>query len=197
MKKLNPARLFLYDYLELNVLEKDLQDWNHQNFEKNPPRNLRLIRMNACLAALNIKITNWNDFQKGNYDYLSNQVTNQMRVVKLMRDLLKNKSEKFDFKIDEDGFDKSYFFYMALSMRKFIYQFEGLHKTVLAASGNYILPLFIINNILHDLDYYSKQLDKIIFNLLNPSNKFFERKTMIQEFGFPNVDIKKIDLDWI
>jgi hypothetical protein len=82
-------------------------------------------------------------------------------------------------------------------MRRNIYQFNALQNTVLTASENYVVPLLVTDAILDDLNKYSKTLDELLIQILNPKNVSFSFKEMIEKFDFPDIDLEKIDLDWI
>ena len=42
--KLNPAKILVQDYLELNSMTLGLSEWTEEHFKDNPPRLLRLQR---------------------------------------------------------------------------------------------------------------------------------------------------------
>jgi hypothetical protein len=195
--KINPAKLIIDDYLELKALVENSENWKEEKLKDNPPRYFRLLRLNACLKALGIKFESWKEFEKGYFKADHSSKIDRVRLFKLMSSLTKNGTSQFTILADEMEIDSNYYMYMALAMRRNIYQFNALQNTVLTASENYVVPLLVTDAILDDLNKYSKTLDELLIQTLNPMNVSFSIREMIEKFDFPEVDLEKIDLDWI
>lgn len=193
--KINPAKLLIDDYLELKELIKNIENWKEEKIKDNPPRYFRLLRLNACLKALGIKFESWKEFEKGYFKADDSSKIDRIKLFNLMSSLTKNGISQFSILADE--MDYNYYMYMALSLRRNIYQFNALQNTVLTASENYVVPLLVTDAILDDLNKYSKTLDELLIQILNPKNVSFSFKEMIEKFDFPDIDLEKIDLDWI
>ena len=193
--KINPAKLLIDDYLELKELIKNIENWKEEKIKDNPPRYFRLLRLNACLKALGIQFESWKEFEKGYFKADDSSKIDRIKLFNLMSSLTKNGISQFSILADE--MDYNYYMYMALSMRRNIYQFNALQNTVLTASENYVVPLLVTDAILDDLNKYSKTLDELLIQILNPKNVSFSFKEMIEKFDFPDIDLEKIDLDWI
>ena len=197
LKFINPAQIFLEDYLELRVLEKYTEEWNIDKLENNPPRYFRLKRILSCLKAMGIKYNSWKDFEKGYFYSDQNVKFEAEKISDMMNQLIKDKNIKFPFSGDYYELDYAYYFYMALSIRRSIYQFNTLQNNVLTVSDNYTLPLLVIDEILMDLTKYTSTLDELIINLLNPMKVSFSKNEMIEKFEFPDINLEEVDLDWI
>jgi hypothetical protein len=196
-KSINPAQIFLKDYLELKVLEKDTDKWTIDKLKSNPPRYFRLKRILSCMSALGIKFDNWIDFEKGYFHNNQKIKLEAEKILKFMSQLLRDKTCQFSISSDKFEIDNAYYFYMALTLRRTIYQFNTLRDTVISTSENYILPLLVIDDMLKDLKTYTKTFDRLLIDFLNPRKITIAKKEMIEKFEFPNIDLDEIDLDWI
>lgn len=192
--KLNPAAILLQDYLELTGYVPDLSDWKKDALISNPPRYFRLLRIEACLKALQIEVADFHHFQRG----LWCQHDEEALVNKIMGIL------KEPFQLDyaryigaNDSFSGMITFRMLLDIRKAISGFASLKSGIFEMSGHYCTPVFMLDHLEQKIATEQKTVDEVLLLLLNPKEIEMFQEQLIHEFGFPDVDLDEIDGDWI
>jgi hypothetical protein len=85
---------------------------------------------------------------------------------------------------------------MLLSTRLITYQFRSQRESILAASGHFLTPIKISESIETKIQNEMAVLDQALRLFLNPEGKRFLMSELIDQFGFPAVDLDEIDLDW-
>ncbi len=192
--KINPATLLLEDYLEVMSLTSGLKVWDAEPFESNPPRYYRLKRIQACMKALNIQSQSVNDFKYGGWC-----PSISIDAIERIQNFLKGPFQlDYESYIDEHShFSQDYMFHMLLEIREIMSKYKSLHDSVLAASGHFLTPVHILQSLQSKQESEEKAIDEVLYLLMNPSLLFYSREELIANFGFPDVDLDEIDLEWV
>jgi hypothetical protein len=192
--KFNPAKILVQDYLELNSMTLGLSEWTEEHFRDNPPRLLRLQRIRACLSCLEIEVADFYEFEDG--DWVKPVSEDLLETILLVL--------KTPFELDyeqyirpEDRYSERYHFGKFLSIRVALYKLSSIRKSVLAASGHFLTPVLALRHLEKKVEAECLALDEVLQLLLNPEELRVELKTMVTDFGFPDVDMDEVDLDWI
>lgn len=192
--KLNPAKILVQDYLELNSMTLGLSEWTEEHFKDNPPRLLRLQRIRACLSCLEIETADFHSFEKGEWvQPVSDELLETILLV------LKTPFE-LDYEqyiTSEDRYSERYHFGEFLSIRVALYKLSSIRKSVLAASGHFLTPVLALHYLEKKVEAECLALDEVLQLLLNPKELRLERQTMVTDFGFPDVDLDELDLEWL
>jgi hypothetical protein len=195
-EKLDPARIIIADYIELKTLVSGEIPWNELTLIHNPPRYLRIVRIKACMRALNLKCEDFRDFETG-VSIRGMKSDSFLKVEELLwTGFSIDRSEYIDEESDS-FFSASNHFYMLLSSRLNIYRFHAQRDAVLAASGHFLTPVLVIDKIEEQLKSSSAVLDQALCILLNPQGLSWTLSELIDQFDFPSEDLDAIDLDWI
>jgi hypothetical protein len=190
----NPAKLFLEHYLELQGLMHPSEIWEEHKLESNPPRYYRLCRINACMKALGLEVNNWANLKE---TFLKLSLTPEAK--EQLEEVLAHQFELdyTSYITDKDTINSGYMLNMLLNIRAAIFQLLVIQDTVLAASDHYITPLLIISRLNKKLESDNAALDEAITLLLNPNNIQLTIEELADCFGYPDVDLDEIDLDWL
>ena len=196
MIKINPAKTLIRDFIELNTLSRDYKAWTHEKLNLNPPRYYRLLRMEACLRALGISFKSWDHFSKGVLIYDAKHENLQKRIFEKVKENVQEKYKEIFETMSYLEFDCEYYFFMFLSMRKSFFEFNTLQSCVLSTSDSYCMPLILLDDIIVGFEDYIHHLEILLAYFLNPEMTEIPLDLMVSEFGFPNVDLEKIDWEW-
>jgi len=191
--KLNPATILLDDYLEMMSMTSGMQTWDAEQFKDNPPRYYRMQRIQACMKALNIHVQYVHQFKSGGWCLPLSEA-----MVELILQILEGPFQlDYASYIEEpNSFSEHNTFDMLLDIREIMSKYKYLHGSVLAASGHFLTPLFMLNHLQEKQESEKKAIDEVLQLLMNPTELRLTREELITQFGYPDVDLDAIDLEW-
>lgn len=192
--KINPAQVLLEDYLELKSLVPNIENWKEDLLLSNPPRYYRLLRIKACMLSLTIEAEDFRQFASGRWFRNASP-----ELIDTIEQVLKE-TYCLDYQkyLDEDKvFSGRYMFSMLLQLREALYKLTSIRSGILAASGHFLTPIFMIEHLQQKTLTEQLALDEAIQLMLNPNEIRFNENQMITSFGFPDVNIQDIDLEWV
>lgn len=191
---INPAQVLLEDYLELKSLVPNIENWKEDLLLSNPPRYYRLLRIKACMLSLTIEAEDFRQFASGRWFRNASP-----ELIDTIEQVLKE-TYCLDYQkyLDEDKvFSGRYMFSMLLQLREALYKLTSIRSGILAASGHFLTPIFMIEHLQQKTLSEQLALDEAIQLMLNPNEIRFNYNQMTKSFGFPDVNIQDIDLEWI
>jgi hypothetical protein len=187
-------KTLLKNFLELYTLSNDTSKWSAANFAKNPPRLYRLQMIAAVLKALKIE-GSYQEFEYGQFLYDEGR----QDLAGFKTRVEENYSTIFETinLEDEENSDFQFIFEVLLRYRIKLHQFISVKATVLEAAGINKIPLTIMSEIENKLQNDIAAIDNILCYLLNPTGMAYSIEELKTKFNYPNVDLDKIDSDWI
>ena len=192
--KINPAKVLLEDYLELKSLVPNIENWKEDLLLSNPPRYYRLLRIKACMLSLNIEAEDFRQFASGRW-FRNARPELIENIEQVLKEPFCLDYEKY---LEEDKvFSGRYMFSMLLQLREALYKFPSIRSGILAASGHFLTPIFMIEHLQKKTLSEQLALDEAIQLMLNPNEIRFNENQLIKSFGFPDVNIQNIDLEWV
>lgn len=188
--KLNIGQLLLDQLLDLTSYSPVIEDWNEGLFKDNPPRSIRLKRINSYLKALNIDC---------NYATLFNgefvKDTQCYSINKLIE--LYPEARNSDFTYGADQQDWEAFYKQLMKHVLLVDEVLNFNSGLLSASGLYG-SLYIISSKTNNQIRKAIGKEKIILTwLLNPEKVEMSIDELINKYDYPDVDLSEIDLEWI
>jgi hypothetical protein len=93
--------------------------------------------------------------------------------------------------------DFQFVFEVLLRYRIKVQQLINVKTFVLEVSGINTIPLTIIAGMDAKLENDIAIIDNILYYLLNPKGINYTKEDLITKFNYPDVDLAKIDEDWI
>jgi len=205
----------LYKTFEFKGMVPNSNEWNESSLKWNQPRLIRFRRLNALLKAFELTRT---EKQKNN---LWTILSGKKKVKE--SELTKNEIEPFlrgDFihkretteypriqqliekekSFESDSFNKSRdiysFYHHLMKYRMEIEKVLGHNSGVLEASGlGFRSAISITAELNNDLYKKVEEIDKMLFEIINPKNLTFEEDILIKEYEFPKEDLDAIDMD--
>ena len=187
-------KTLLKNFLELYTLSDDTSKWSVTNFAKNPPRLYRLQMIAAILKALKIECS-YQEFEYG--EFLFEEGRQDLAGFKTRVE--ENYSTVFETinLEDEEHSDFQFIFEVLFKYRIKLHQFICVKATVLEAAGINKIPLTIMSDIEIKLQNDIAAIDNILYYLLNPTGIVYSLEELETKYNFPNIDLDKIDSDWI
>lgn len=185
-------------FLELHHLEPNIKNWSNFSDEINP-RSVRKKMIDALLKAHNIHCdceafktcsfideSFYIDVEKINQIYVKHRgVGSDNPIIQLKED------ETFTRQHAKMLF-RSLFNYR-LHLDKALKSDAG----VLAASGNYLLPILTKQKLNQFIVEEVKLIDELLIVLINPEGKNYSIDELQTYFQYPTIDLEELDLDWI
>lgn len=200
IKKYNIGTLFLQRFLELQQLERDVAKWSIESLSNNPPRYIRYQILQSLSNALGMNITSFTDVIHGEF-ITKSYMEYWDRYFDLVKDL--SDVDPKDFVQHGRPFDSRSFsalkfnFTMLFNYRMLQYKMMHCMDGVLAASDYYITPLEILKKFNNRSDKEAELLDQLLVFLLNPKEIMLSKAELEFKWGFPEDDLRAVDLDYI
>jgi len=178
--------------LELNSLVGSVENMTNEKLQDNPPRHYRLKIIHSLMKSLGLTCS-LNDLFSGKFINQSFE-KNWSKIEEGI--------SKFDNSIVDSN--NRYETYTAIhnynSLFKYRINLEKLithNSGVYVASNNFKYPILITKKLNKSIIKTSDILDEILGCFLNPNKINYTKKELIEKFNFPDVDLSKIDIDWI
>ena len=148
----------------------------------------------AVLKALKIE-GSYQEFEYGQFLY----VEGRQDLAGFKTRVEENYSAIFDSIAIEEEVDSDFQFIFEVPLRYRIkmHQFISVKATVLEAAGINKIPLTIMSDIENKLQNDIAAIDNVLYYLLNPTGIAYSQEELETKYNYPNVDLDKIDSDWI
>ena len=193
MEKEHPvAPQLLFAFLDLLSYEKDLNKWSEEEFSDNPPRLYRLQIVNALMKALNLTCS-YADFLKGEFITEENlpSTTALRQQLALICEYLSIKSNS-TWSVTKAKF----VFDNLIQYRLRLLNLFDFGSGVIASSGYYRVPFLVSTTFNDKLKEPIENLNQLIVLFFNSEKLYYSKATLIEKFGFPDVDLREVDMDW-
>lgn len=187
-------------YFELKSLTNN-KPFNPEKWEENPPRLLRYQMLTSICSCLGVELK---------------LIENESIPIELSKDTIcsfleelilktkqKQKANDFQFILDtinEDNklsVNERYIYSQLFKMRYNLHQINIQFGGVIAASGLYVLPILLNNEIVRKTREELAIIDQLLMLFINPKGEDLSRERLIRDFNFPVEDIHSVDLDYI
>lgn len=186
----------LKNYLELFRLSPQSTKWSASFFANNPPRLLRYQNFCAIAGALKIPYKDINQFEWGDFigqnqmivwnDVMELAIKNfQVNPDKYLGDLRKNSGVLMSM------------YYQLLNTASKVNALVNAGNGVVEANGYHQSYMQILGNISASVYPIHENLLEILYLLLNPTKVTCPLVILVEEFDYQDVDIRKIDMEWI
>jgi hypothetical protein len=187
-------------FLEFQLMVPDTALWKESELRENLPKLYRLNQLRALFLAFDLgKLT---EFEGGGF--VKNRPPEAYQTIwdKVQKDF-KDLGESTEIhRLNVMNEKESTRYIISLFERLFLYRkklFEVLafNSGVLAASGLYYYAFRKTENFNQIIKANLESIDNIIGLIISPDRQSFPRKQLIEEFGYPDVDLSEIDMEWI
>jgi hypothetical protein len=185
------SRDLLLAFLDLRRLSPEVDNWTEERLADNPPRLARLRQLVALFKAFGIP---WNPaaFVEGTFirpgDPRYDPIVSRL------------KAEAVEGEALEDGRARRQlpkFFSILFDYRTRLDDVLSFNSGLIEASGLYLLAYrkadmqnqIIRNNL--------AAIEDTLAELISPGRAALSRERLVHEFGYPDVDVTDLDLDWL
>ena len=196
------ASHFLHKYLEFKAMAPDQTKWTAANLKKNPPRYYRFLELEALLQAFDIGEDLIKDFtQLGFVERRNPQELTQLN------EAVATYASKRDS--DEQQFTQQGNQVKSYQLRMLVHQLLGFFETMRQAlhfnsgvmEAGSVSFRFIIQqtqSVLEDIDLSKlKRIESLLCCIIDPKSRSFSRQELIDQYGFPDVNLRDIDMEWM
>jgi len=177
----------LYAFIELRAYTPDFDKWNASSLRSNPPRLIRLQRLQALFRALKI---NWNPsgFIKGEF------INENLEMYKnFNRDIFEGLMSFTETSPTLSYEDLPWIFENLYKYRIKVEQALSIHNGLLCIGE--LLSYFAIEHLNTSIKLVIEPLDELLILLINPSVFICTEEQLVYNFGFPLDDLNQIDID--
>ena len=187
-------------FFELKSLTNN-KPFDRKKWEENPPRLIRYQMLMSICSCLGINL------QEIDSESIKVEM-NKDTICSFLEELIlktkrKQKAKDFQFILDTIKADnklsvnENYIYSKLFQMRNNLHQINVQFGGVIAASGLYILPIIINNEIIRKTREDLAIIDQLLMLFINPKGEDLSIERLIRDFNFPVEDIHSVDLDYI
>jgi hypothetical protein len=184
---------FLHMYLEFNTMTPDKKDWTRRKLAKSPPWLNRLVRLEALIKAFGLR-TKLVDFHNGYWIDWRNSSYDRFFEAAGTEDP-KNPLERWD--VEEERHTLLHVFVELLDYRIRLEKSLDRGSVGLSCNG----AVFYAHRRIASLSEIVLQnlsiVEEPLVTIIDPENRSFHVADLARDFGYPEADLNKIDLDWI
>ena len=182
-------------FLDLYTYEKEIESWSLDSFEEKTPRYYRLQIINSLMKALEINCSytqfshgkfisdvqykKWGDFKKRNENMLPQDLGNIPKSMQM------------------DAFAIGMLFRTLMRYRLYAHQLLASNDGIYSTSGEFRTFLELMNAPNQKLIEELKKIDAVLLFCINPTGISYTKEELIDNFGFPDVNINQVDLDFM
>ena len=187
-------------FFELKSLTNN-KPFDRKKWEENPPRLIRYQMLMSICSCLGINL------QEIDSESIKVEM-NKDTICSFLEELIlktkrKQKAKDFQFILDTIKADnklsvnENYIYSKLFQMRYNLHQINVQFEGVIAASGLYVLPILLNNEIIRKTRDDLAFIDQLLILFINPKGEDLSRERLIRDFNFPVEDIHSVDLDFI
>jgi hypothetical protein len=188
-------KILLTSFLDLYTLSNDTTKWSVANFAKNPPRLYRLQMIDALMKALEINCS-YSQFIEG--QFITNvQFKKWGNFKKSIEIILPQVKEILPPSMSMDAFAIGMLFSTLMRYRLFAQQLLSSNDGIYAASGEFNFFLDLMNTPNRKLIEELKKIDTVLLFCINPTAISYTKEELIANFGFPEININDVDVDFM
>lgn len=191
-------------YAELTIMCGSVNEVVINKIKDNPPRWYRYLRVQAMMRAFNLGPVE--GFITGMFlDYKDNKKPFNLILEYIKKDIAKNKWDDLS-----ENFKKNIYrlhlasevpglFGRLMEFRIKMEELTQFNSGTLTASGLYLYSVYKTSELGNKMNPVLRELDKLLVLLIDPekSIKPVSEKRLISEFGYPNISIEDVDIEWI
>ncbi len=191
---------FLELYFDLKSLTNN-KPFDPEKWEENPPRLLRYQMLTSICSCLGLDLQSIEN--KSVKLGLNKDTVCCFLEELILKTKRKQKVKDFQFILDtinEDNklsVNERYIYSQLFKMRYNLHQINIQFGGVIAASGLYVLPILLNNEIVRKTKADLAVIDQLLMLFINPKGIDLSREKLVRDFNFPVEDIHSVDLDYV
>ena len=187
------------NYFKLLSYTSSIEDWDEQKLSDNPPRYYRLRQLNILFEAYSLG--NIADFKSG--DFIRKRPLEEYKDLPDManhfdKEILKM-TDSYDY-YQEEGLDYwmvEKLFTTLIGYRKIISNANKYTSGVIECGSLFKYAYDLIGHFNYLISKELDIIDDVVSFIISPSGKTYSVNELISKYGFPDVNLKNIDIEWI
>lgn len=182
-------------FLDLYTYDDNISLWSFDTFEDNPPRYYRLKMIAALMKALEINYS-YSELSQGKF--ISNKQVEKWAAFKNSIETILSQDKVYnDSRFVTDASDITNIFRTLMRYRLYAQQLLSSNDCIYAASGEFRVFLELMNTPSQQLVEELKKIDSVLLFCLNPLGISYTKEELMNQFGFPNVNLREVDIEWM
>ena len=192
-KKIVSAKELLCGFLELRSLAPDMTKWTEAGFADNPPRLYRLQRLKSLFKAFKIA---WDTQSFINGGFINHKNAKYKLLWQELDSALPSIPAGYPFhKSTADELPNC--FEILLSYRERVESVLVFSDGTLAASGLFKYAHRKIKSINRGIAKIIASIDDLLSSFISPEGRTFTIDKLVKDYGYPDVDLNTIDMDFM
>ena len=180
-------------FLDLYTYDTKIQEWSFEKYENNPSRYYRLQMITALMKALDINCSYY-DFTEGRF-ISKVQFSKWKEFKESILDQLDAKAYARSLKDNSHPFDIQSIFRTFMEYRLYSEKVLGIFDGMYLANDEFRAFANILNTSNSHLKQDLKNIEHVLHFCINPTRITYTKEELIKQFGFPEVDLRQIDID--
>ena len=182
-------------FLDLYTYEQKINSWSFDSFEEKMPSYYRLQIIDALMKALEINCS-YSQFVEGKF--ITNVQYKQWGdFKKSIENIIPQVKEISPPSMSMDAFAIGMLFSTLMRYRLFAQQLLSSNDGIYAASGEFKTFLDLMNTPNRKLIEELKKIDTVLLFCINPTAISYTKEELIANFGFPEININDVDIDFM
>lgn len=182
-------------FLDLYTYDTKIHEWSFEKFENYPSRSHRLQIITALMKALDINCS-YSQFIEGKF--ITNvQYEKWADFKKSIENILPQVKESIPPGMQMDAFAIGMLFRTLMRYRLYAQQLLASNDGIYLASGEFRTFLDLMSEPNRKLIEELKKIDTVLLFCINPTAISYTKEELIANFGFPDVNINEVDVDWM
>ena len=182
-------------FLDLYTYDSKIETWSFEKFENNPPRHTRLQMITAVMKALNITC-GYSDFKYG-FFISKTQFVKWKEFKESIIDQLDAKTYARSMKDALDPLDIQSIFRTFMQYRLNAEPLLGVFDGIYAANEEFRSFIKLIEIPNSHLKENLKNIEHVLHFCINPTGINYTQEELISQFGFPDVNLRDLDIEWM
>ena len=190
---------FLIKYYEFKGMTPDKSEWSEKALEYNSPRYYRFLALKALMKAFDLGENLVKDFESG--DFIGNK--SEADFEPIFQDIkayaMADEVEKRRYEANNMNIHLA----IILSVFRNFMNFRETIRTVLEFNGGRYETMIHTRYIIHKTEAVLKTIDQnklkeigqLIALIIDPKQQSFTKRELIENYGFPDIDLDEIDSD--
>jgi hypothetical protein len=190
----------IYDVLEFMAMTPDPNEWSIEA-QKNPPRQVRLIRIKVLLSLYLPEIFQHNNLRKSMEDMMAGNFIYERKpgvytgLFSEMDRFMEGEWTLSKEPHDWDLHDLNHNYRELMRFKKQIYKIKSFNSGVYEMSYPYYYSYLMSRQILEKIE--TPQLDDFLKSVIDPSGKRFHTHELVSKHNYPDVDLMDLDFGWM
>ena len=182
-------------FLDLYTYDQKISSWSLDSFEEGTPRFYRLQIIDSLMKALELNCS-YSQFSNGEFVTIIHY-KKWADFKKSIENIIPEVKKSMPPSMTMDAFAIGMLFRTLMRYRMHAARLLSSNNGIYAASGEFRIFLELMNEPNRKLIEELKKIDAVLLFCINPTDIYYTKEELINNFGFPDVNINEVDVDFM